>query len=113
MLCLVLEKRLSVFLSFVYDEKYGTLLFEYHTPSWKPSSSFREETLVMNPISGTWVMLGSVAACGTVDSCPTHPWGPVLLSEAVMGTETTLEKKQLFPEVHQERLSKMWLTEPA
>lgn len=90
-----------------------TLLFEYHTSSRKPSSSFREETLMTNPISGTCVMLGSVAACGTVDSCPTHPWGPVLLSETVMGTETTLEKKQLSPEVRQERLSKMWLTEPA
>lgn len=90
----------------------GTLLFEYHIPSRKPSSSFREETLMISPISGTWVMLGSAAACGMLDSCPTHPWGPVLPSETVVGAQTTLEKKQLSLAVHQERLSKMWLTEP-
>lgn len=63
----------------------GALLFEYHTPSLKPSTDFREEMLTASPIGGTRAMLASADACVTVGSCPTHPRGPVLLQRPSWG----------------------------
>lgn len=80
----------------------GALLFEYHTPSLKPSADSRGEMLTAALSVGHPGLAGPGRCLRDGGSRSTHPPGPVLPSETFLEAKTPLEEKQVSP--HQARL---------